>query len=239
MADWTITAEPGEGEEVYKFNDPKTGRELTLPMVINGVATKQLFEGTIEKSKMAAKKQYQAQIEELTAKASNYEETKNRLAELESGSLSASDKSKKETERYQKEAEKMKTEAERLRANLHKEKVGNAVLKELGEIKGLINVNKAETLFSQECSPRLIEVNGEFKVIADYEGSEVSLSEAREKWIARDDNKFLLQNTLSPGGGSTGGNSSINTKQMKRADFFAQSPAAQAAFMKDGGKVID
>lgn len=239
MSNWTITAEPGEGEEVYKFNDPKTGRELTLPMVINGVATKQLFEGTIEKSKMTAKKQYQAQIEELTAKVSDYEETKSRLADLETGSLSASDKSKKEVERYQAEALKQKTEAERLRLNLHKQMVGTAVIRELGEIKGLVNVNKAETLFSQECSPKLVEVNGEFKVVATYEGSEMSLSEAREKWIARDDNKFLLQNTLSPGSGSTGGQGKASAKTMKRDNFSAMKPSEQAAFINQGGDLID
>ena len=111
--------------------------------------------------------------------------------------------------------------------------------RELGNIKGIVDVNKAATLFNAECKPKLVERNGEFFAVAEFDGVEVDISEAKAKWIARDDNKFLLQNTLSPGGGSSGGASSIATKQMKRADFFAQPPAAQAAFIKDGGTVLE
>lgn len=225
--------------EAFEFLDPKTRRTVTLPRKVGEVDMKTLLEGVIEKSNTSAKNQFKAQIEELTAKLGDYEEAKSRLADLETSGMSAAEKSKKELERFQKEAERQKGEAERLRNNLYAEKVGNAVFKELGQIKNLVDINKAEKLFNIECKPKLVESNGEFSVVAEYDGQELSLSDARAKWIARDDNKFLLQNTLSPGGGSTGGASSIGTKQMRRADFFALDAGAQHAFIKDKGKVID
>lgn len=234
----TQTAQP-DAVDAFEFVDPKSRRTITLPRKVGEVDVKSLLEGVIEKSNTNAKNQYKAQIEELTAKTSDYDELKSRLSDLETNGMSAADKSKKDLERFQKEAEKERNEAKLLRESLHSEKVGNAVFKELGQIKNLVDINKAEKLFNIECRPRLVESNGEFAVVAEYDGQELSLSDARAKWIARDDNKFLLQNTLSPGGGSTGGASSIGTKQMKRADFFAQPPAAQAAYLKDGVTVIE
>lgn len=234
----TQTAQP-DAVDAFEFVDPKSRRTITLPRKVGEVDVKSLLEGVIEKSNTNAKNQYKAQIEELTAKTSDYDELKSRLSDLETNGMSAADKSKKDLERFQKESEKERNDAKRLRESMHSEKVGNAVFKELGQIKNLVDINKAEKLFNIECRPRLVESNGEFAVVAEYDGQELSLSDARAKWIARDDNKFLLQNTLSPGGGSTGGASSIGTNQMKRADFFAQPPAAQAAYLKDGGTVIE
>ena len=233
----TQTAEPEV--EAFEFLDPKSRRTVTLPRKVGEVDMKTLLEGVIEKSNTSAKNQFKAQIEELTAKLSDYEEAKSRLAELETTGMSAAEKSKKELERFQKEAERNKTEAERLRNNLYAEKVGNAVFKELGQIKNLVDINKAEKLFNIECKPKLVESNGEFSVVAEYDGQELSLSEARAKWIARDDNKFLLQNTLAPGGGSTGGQSQAGAKTMKRDNFSAMKPSEQAAFINQGGDLID
>jgi hypothetical protein len=235
--DETTTATPEA--EVFEFKHPKTHRTLTLPMKIGEVDLKGLLEGTIEKSKVDAKNKVQAQLAELEAKVSDYDLVKTQLDELQTSGLTAAQKAQKENERILKQAENASTEAKRLRESLHAEKVNNAVFRELGNIKGIVDVNKAATLFNAECKPKLVERNGEFFAVAEFDGVEVDISEAKAKWIARDDNKFLLQNTLSPGGGSTGGNSSIATKQMKRADFFAQPPAAQAAFIKDGGKVVE
>jgi hypothetical protein len=235
--DETTTATPEA--EVFEFKHPKTHRTLTLPMKVGEVDLKGLLEGTIEKSKVDAKNKVQAQLAELEAKVSDYDLVKAQLDELQTSGLTAAQKATKENERILKQAENANTEAKRLRESLHAEKVNNAVFRELGNIKGIVDVNKAATLFNAECKPKLVERNGEFFAVAEFDGVEVDISEAKAKWIARDDNKFLLQNTLSPGGGSTGGNSSITTKQMKRADFFAQPPAAQAAFIKDGGKVVE
>lgn len=238
MADWTITAQPGAEDEVYEFVDPKTRRTLTLPKVINGVDLKVLHEGIIEKSNTSAKNQFRAQIEELTAKTADYDDMKSRLSELETSGLSAQQKAAKESERILKESEKLKAEAERYRKSLHSEKIGNAVFKVLGQTKGLVDINKAATLFNAECKPRLIEKNGEFIAVAEYDGQELDIAEVHAKWIARDDNKILLQNTLTSGAGSTGGAAAIQSKQMKRADFFAMTPAAQADFIQKGGDVI-
>lgn len=233
----TTVAEPVA--EVFEFKHPKTHRTLTLPMKIGEVDLKGLLEGTIEKSKVDEKNRVREQMAELENKVRDFDAVSSRLAELETSGLTATQKAQKENERILKQAEGDKAEAARLRASLHAEKVNNAVFRELGNVKGIVDVNKAATLFNAECKPRLVERNGEFFAVAEFDGVEVEIADARAKWIARDDNKFLLQNTLSPGGGSTGGNSSIQTKNMKRADFFAQSPSAQAAFVKDGGKVID
>ena len=239
MGEWIITAQPGSEDEVFEFVDPKTRRTVSLPKKLNEIDMKSLIEGVIEKSKTNAKEQYKSQIEELTAKVSDYDDLKNRLSEVETSGLTASQKAAKDAERVAKEAEKHKAEAERLRASLHSEKVNNSVFKALGQTKGLIDINKAATLFNAEAKPKLIEKNGEFLTVAEIDGQELDIAEAYSKWIARDDNKILLQNTLSAGAGSAGGTASIQSKQMNRTDFFAQTPAAQAAFIKDGGKVLD
>jgi hypothetical protein len=235
--DETTTATPEA--EVFEFKHPKTHRTLTLPMKVGEVDMKSFLESIIEKSKVDAKNKVQAQLAELEAKVSDYDLVKSQLDELQTSGLTAAQKAQKENERILKQAENANTEAKRLRESLHAEKVNNAVFRELGNIKGIVDVNKAATLFNAECKPKLVERNGEFFAVAEFDGVEVEISEAKAKWIARDDNKFLLQNTLSAGAGSTGGSSSIATKQMKRTDFFAQPPAAQAAFIKDGGKVVE
>jgi hypothetical protein len=234
----TQTAQP-DAAEAFEFVDPKSRRTITLPRKVGEVDVKTLIEGVIEKSNTNAKNQYKAQIEELTAKLGDYEDAKQRLSELETNGMSAAEKSKKDLERFQKEAERNKGEAERLRQNLYSEKVGNAVFKELGQIKDLVDINKAEKLFNIECKPKLVESNGEFSVVAEYDGQALSLSEARAKWIARDDNKFLLKNTLNPGGGSAGGQSQPGTKTMKRNDFSAMNPRQQMEFINQGGDVIE
>lgn len=239
MPEWIITAQPGAEDEVYEFLDPKTRRTITLPHKVNGVDLKVLHEGIIEKSNTSAREKFKAQIEELTAKTADYDEIKTRLSDMETSGLSAADKAKKENEKILKDAQQAKADAERYKSSLHSERVKSAVFQELGKTKGLVDINKAATIFNAECKPKLVERNGEFYTVAEFDGAELDIAEAHAKWIARDDNKFLLQNTLSPGGGSTGGNSSITTKQMRRADFDAQPPAAQATFVKDGGKVVD
>lgn len=239
MAEWIVTAEPGAEDEVYEFVDPKTRRTLTLPKKINGVDLKGLHEGIIEKSNTSAKNQYRTQIEELTAKVSDYDDMKNRLSEIETSGLTAAQKAAKENDRILKDAEKHKGEAERLRASLHAEKVGNAVFKVLGTTKGLVDINKAATLFNAEAKPKLIEKNGEFITVAEYDGQELDISDAYAKWIARDDNKILLQNTLASGAGSTGGTSTVSTKTMKRTQFDAMSPGEKSEFIKQGGDLVD
>ena len=239
MAEWIVTAEPGAEDEVYEFVDPKTRRTLTLPKKINGVDLKGLHEGIIEKSNTSAKNQYRTQIEELTAKVSDYDDMKNRLSEIETSGLTAAQKAAKENERILKDAEKHKGEAERLRASLHAEKVGNAVFKVLGTTKGLVDINKAATLFNAEAKPKLIEKNGEFITVAEYDGQELDISDAYAKWIARDDNKILLQNTLQSGAGSNGGHSQVQGKTIKAEAFMKLPFAEQNKLIAEGVKPVD
>lgn len=234
--DETTTATPEA--EVFEFKHPKTHRTLTLPMKIGEVDLKGLLEGTIEKSKVDAKNKVQAQLAELEAKANDYDAMKSQLDELQSSGLTAAERKKKDDERVQGEIKRAKDEAERYKSSLHAERVGNAVYSEFGKVKGIVDINKASTLFKAECNPRLIERAGEFITVADYDGQELAISEAHAKWIARDDNKFLLQNTLSPGGGSTGSTGAVKAKQMTRADFDALKPAERMAFINDGGTPV-
>lgn len=237
MPEETTTAQPEA--EVFEFKHPKTHRTLTLPRMIGEVDLKTLLEGTIEKSRVDAKNKAQEQLAELESKVRDYDAIQSRLSEIETTGLSAAEKAKKENERILKQADADKAEAKRLRESLHSEKVNNAVFRELGNIKGIVDVNKAATLFNAECKPRLVERNGEFFAVAEFDGVEVDIADARAKWIARDDNKFLLQNTLQSGAGSAGGNSAIATKTIGRAKFDTMNAAERVAFINQGGELTD
>lgn len=237
MPEETTTAQPEA--EVFEFKHPKTHRTLTLPKMIGEVDLKGLLEGTIEKSKVDEKNRVREQMAELESKVKDFDAVSSRLAELETSGLTAAQKAQKENERILKQSEGDKAEAARLRASLHAEKVNNAVFRELGNVKGIVDVNKAATLFNAECKPRLVERNGEFFAVAEFDGAEVEIADARAKWIARDDNKFLLQNTLQAGAGSAGGNSAIATKTIGRAKFDTMNAAERVAFINQGGELTD
>jgi len=240
MNEPTTVEEPAV--ELFEYKHPKTHKTITLPKILKtergDVDFQGLLEATIEKSKMDAKTKMQERYAEIEAKASEYDVLKERLNELETTGLTAQQKASKEAERVAADLKRAKDEAERYRNSLFSERVSNALYSEFGKVKGIVDINKAATLFKAECNPRLVEKNGEYFTMADYDGQELLLSEAHAKWIARDDNKFLLQNTLSPGGGSTGGNSSMGAKQKSRADFDALGPTERMAFITDGGKVV-
>ena len=142
----TTTAQPEA--EVFEFKHPKTHRTLTLPKMIGEVDLKGLLEGTIEKSKVDEKNRVREQMAELESKVKDFDAVSSRLAELETSGLTAAQKATKENERILKQAEGDKAEAARLRASLHTEKVNNAVFRELGNVKGIVDVNKAATLFN-------------------------------------------------------------------------------------------
>lgn len=235
--DETTTATPEA--EVFEFKHPKTHRTLTLPKMVGEVDLKGLLEGTIEKSKVDEKNRVREQMAELESKVKDFDAVSSRLAELETSGLTAAQKAQKENERILKQSEGDKAEVARLRASLHAEKVNNAVFRELGNVKGIVDVNKAATLFNAECKPRLVERNGEFFAVAEFDGVEVEIADARAKWIARDDNKFLLQNTLQAGAGSAGGNSIIATKTIGRAKFDTMNATERVAFINQGGELTD
>lgn len=238
MPEWIITAQPGAEDEVYEFLDPKTRRTITLPHKVNGVDLKVLHEGIIEKSNTSAREKFKAQIEELTAKTADYDEIKIRLSDMETSGLSAADKAKRENEKILKDAQQAKADAERYKSSLHSERVKSAVFQELGKTKGLVDINKAATIFNAECKPKLVERNGEFYTVAEFDGAELDIAEAHAKWIARDDNKFLLQNTLSAGAGSAGGQSGIQGRQISRDQWNQMSEGDRDASLKSGAKIV-
>lgn len=237
MPEETTTAQPEA--EVFEFKHPKTHRTLTLPKMIGEVDLKGLLEGTIEKSKVDEKNRVREQMAELESKVKDFDAVSSRLAELETSGLTAAQKAQKENERILKQSEGDKAEAARLRASLHAEKVNNAVFRELGNVKGIVDVNKAATLFNAECKPRLVERNGEFFAVAEFDGAEVEIADARAKWIARDDNKFLLQNTLQAGAGSAGGQGQNQAKTIKIGDFLSKSLPEQSKLIAEGVKPVD
>ena len=101
-----------------------------------------------------------------------------------------------------------------------------------------MDINKAATIFNAECKPKLVERNGEFYTVAEFDGAELDIAEAHAKWIARDDNKFLLQNTLSAGAGSTGGQSGIQGRQISRDQWNQMSEGDRDASLKSGAKIV-
>lgn len=237
----TPTATPEA--EVFEFKNPKTHRTITLPKILKTDAGEVEFqpflEAIIEKSKTDERNKSRAKMEELELRVKDFDEVQARLSDLESNGLSAAQKAAKESERITKEVERAKAEAERYRKSLHEEKVSNAVLKVLGDTKGLVNINKAATLFNAEARPKLIEKNGEFITVAEYDGQELEISDAYAKWIARDDNKILLQNTLQSGAGSTGGQSQVQGKTIKVEAFLKLPFAEQNKLIAEGVKPVD
>lgn len=239
MPEWIITAQPGAEDEVYEFLDPKTRRTITLPYKVNGVDLKVLHEGIIEKSNTSAREKFKAQIEELTAKTADYDDIKTRISDMETSGLSAADKAKKENEKILRDAQQAKADAERYKSSLHSERVKSAVFQELGKTKGLVDINKAATIFNAECKPKLVERNGEFYTVAEFDGAELDIAEAHAKWIARDENKFLLQNTLQAGAGSSGGQSQNQSKTIKMEAFSKLSFPEQNKLISEGVTPVD
>lgn len=237
----TTTATPEA--EVFEFKNPKTHRTITLPKIIKtdsgDVEFQPFLEAIIEKSRTDERNKSRMKMEELELQVKDFNEVQTKLNEYETQNLSSAQKAKLESERVAAEIKRAKDEADKAKQSLNSYILKNAVLEGFGKVKNLADVNKAAVLFNAEFQPKLVEKNGDLVPVIDYEGQELSVSEVQAKWIARDDNKILLQNTLASGAGSTGGASGIQSKQMKRADFSAQTPAAQFAFVKDGGKIID
>jgi DNA mismatch repair ATPase MutS len=59
------------------------------------------------------------------------------------------------------------------------------------------------------------------------------------EWAQSDEGKFFIPATGSAGSGSVSTNTTPGAKVMKRQDWQALDPAGQAAFIKEGGKVVD
>lgn len=236
--DETQTAQP-EAQEVFEFKNPVTHKTITLPKKLGDVDMKQLIEGVIQVSRTEKRASYEQQIAELSEKASAYEETKRRLEELESTTMSVSDRAKKDAERAIKEAEANRAKAEKYRSDLHNERLSNAIYKEASKNPEIFNIDQALRLFQAECAPRIIENGDELRMIAHLDGNEANLGEAFEKWIAKDSNANLLKNRLAPGGGSAGGQRGQPTNSMSKSQFDAMSNDDKFAFINNGGKLTE
>jgi len=68
---------------------------------------------------------------------------------------------------------------------------------------------------------------------------EKALSEALKEWGATDEGKHFITAPNNNGGGSKGGAQNQNSKTMTRSAFDAADHASRAAFVKEGGKVVD
>lgn len=239
MTEGQETATP----EVFQFFHRGLKKTIDFPATIgtgeNAIPTKSIIEGIIAESRTEARGGLTQRLKELETQLADYEETKAKLAEIEGSSMTAEQRLKKEQERAQKEIEKIKTEADRYRASLHTEKLNNALYKEVSKNPEIYNVDQAVKLFQAECSPELVETDGEFQILASLDGNKIALGESFQKWISKEQNANLLKNKLSPGGGSSGGQRGAVKGTITRAQFDAMGGAEKAEAIKNGVTVTD
>lgn len=237
----TTTATPEA--EVFEFKNPKTHRTITLPKIIKtdsgDVEFQPFLEAIIEKSRTDERNKSRMKMEELELQVKDFNEVQTKLNEYETQNLSSAQKAKLESERVAAEIKRAKDEADKAKQSLNSYILKNAVLEGFGKVKNLADVNKAAVLFNAEYQPKLVEKNGELVPVIDYEGQELSVSEVQAKWIARDDNKILLQNTLQSGAGSTGGQSQVQGKTIKAEAFLKLPFAEQNKLIAEGVKPVD
>lgn len=234
---------PEGGAETFEFKNPQTNQNLVLPKTVGQVDMKGLLEGVIAKSNEFARKKYQAELEGLRGQASEAEQLKARIEELENINLPAKDREAKEYQKnltkFQQELEKERTARTQVESILKAEKLNNALMREAAKYPDIIDIEQTTTLFQAQCSPTL-SIDGEtVKLSAKLNGEETELSEAFTKWLASDRNANLLKNKLQPGSGSAGGSRASTTTTMTRSQFEALGSAARMAYIAEGGQLKD
>jgi hypothetical protein len=242
----TQTAQPAETttQETFAFVDPQTRKSLALPRQVGEVDLQKLIEGVIAKSNEDFRKKYKSEIENLNSQLSESEKMKARLDELESLTIPAKEREAKQVqaaiEKAQKEAQAKAEAATKYEQAFKSEKLSTELFKAASKHQNIRNLDQVATLFQAQCTPAVVEENGEWKVMAKFNGVELPVSEALGQWLSLEENSNLLTPQLAPGAGSTGGTrTGASASQVRRADFNAMKPAQQMDFIIQGGKVID
>lgn len=228
-------------EESFEFLDPRNQKSIKLPARLGDVDTKGLINAIIEKSNKTYWNKYKGDIEAGNAQISKLQEE---LEELKSSALPAKEREAKQIQdamqKAQKSAQQNAEAATKYEQAFKSEKLSTELFKAASKHQNIRNLDQVATLFQAQCTPAVVEENGEWKVMAKFNGSELPVSEALGQWLSLEENSNLLTPQLAPGAGSTGGTRiGASASQVRRADFNAMKPAQQMDFIIQGGKVID
>ena len=220
MNDDNTTSTEDYLDEKVQIKDPITKQTIEIDKKL-----KQTIEVMIDLARKDAKKKvesrYKGLDEELTRMSAENISIKEALQRIEDSSLSEIDQAKnqhkRDIEKVKKDLEQATKQAELATNNFHKYLKENEIYKSFGDYK-LSNSAHAARLFMDEADIVINEVfnasgekTGEHKVsakaqiIEDGKLKEVEgeVSEVFGKWVSQASNKYLLQNSLAAGGGST------------------------------------
>lgn len=227
-------------QEIYEFEDPATGKAVKLPLQVGDVNIKSLIENVIARSNAKAKKQYREEIETMKSRLMDFEETKSRLEELETKTLPAAEKEKREIEKIRQEAIKYKSESENILSALASEKLNNSIYKAAIKHPEIVDTSITTDLFMARCAPKMRNEGGEYKAVANIDGEEMDVVTGFSRWLQKPENKILLKNNLNPGGGSApNANSNNQGRTITREQFNSMSFAERNEAMKSGAVLTD